>query len=383
MKKKLFLMALTATALVSCSHDEVLKLQQDEIKFSIVTDNQSRAENVYCNNNLPESFNVSAVYDSKTYIDNDEISYINRSWVNNSGTRYWPNEGDVTFYAHQNTNGCFNWNETSPTIKDYAVDTDVAKQLDLIYARKTQAKSDVPVELNFHHALSQIVFKAKNTNANLYVEIEGVSVCKVGNKNTFTFPSKDTDTKVGEHNGTATTFDDTWGTWANLTSGTTTYPVTFTAVPVEGDNNEVSLTSANETGKEYSKNALLLLPQTTTKWDVASADAEGTPADQDGSYFLVKCLIYNVAGANVAKTTDVCLWGEDGKAKELAIPAAFTWEQGKKYVYTFVFGKGNGGYNPDPTDPTPEPVLVPITFDITVDDFVPVTPDNELESGIN
>ena len=36
-----------------------------------------------------------------------------------------------------------------------------------------------------------------------------------------------------------------------------------------------------------------------------------------------------------------------------------------------LFGEG-GGFNPDPDpeNPDPEPVLVPITFAVTVDDFV-------------
>ena len=45
--------------------------------------------------------------------------------------------------------------------------------------------------------------------------------------------------------------------------------------------------------------------------------------------------------------------------------------QGKKYIYTLIFGEG-GGYKPepDPDDPDkPEPVLVPITFNVTVDAF--------------
>ena len=87
---------------------------------------------------------------------------------------------------------------------------------------------------------------------------------------------------------------------------------------------------------------------------------------------------------------DVCLWGkqdEEGAwtTKELAIPVAFDWQQGKKYVYTLVFGEGNGGYDPDPEpDPDPEdpdPVLVPITFEITVDDFELVD-GGDIESGI-
>jgi hypothetical protein len=116
---------------------------------------------------------------------------------------------------------------------------------------------------------------------------------------------------------------------------------------------------------------MLLLPQTTTAWDTTSKPSADS---QTGSYFLVDCKICNVAGDDYASTTDIVLW--DGP---VAIPAAFTWKQGKKYIYTFVFGNGNGGYDPNPD--TPKPVLVPITFNVTVDDFVPVTqPEKPMET---
>ena len=90
---------------------------------------------------------------------------------------------------------------------------------------------------------------------------------------------------------------------------------------------------------------------------------------------MVNCLIYNVEdGSGVKGEDDVLLWGEQGEdgtctPKPLAIPADFAWEQGKKYIYTIVFGNGNGGYDPEDPDPNPDPVLVPISFEVEVDDF--------------
>ena len=66
----------------------------------------------------------------------------------------------------------------------------------------------------------------------------------------------------------------------------------------------------------------------------------------------------------------VSLVGEpdiDGKNKQV-------WKQGKRYIYTLIFGEG-GGFNPDPDPENPEPVLVPITFDVTVDEFVEYSQD--------
>lgn len=72
----------------------------------------------------------------------------------------------------------------------------------------------------------------------------------------------------------------------------------------------------------------------------------------------------------MTKFVGVSLVGET--VAETDQPAAQVWKQGKRYVYTLIFGEG-GGFNPenpDPENPDPEPVLVPITFDVTVDNFV-------------
>ena len=377
--------------LVSCSKEEVIDVNHDgdEITFDVVTNSATRAADVYCNSNKPKEFYVSAISDGMSYIDKDHIAYENESWVNKSGVRYWP-ETAVDFYAYYNDNGSYQWSvaEGKAVAKfvDFTVNGSVAAQQDLIYAVKTnQSKpgendANTPVALNFRHALSQIVFQAKNTNANLYVEISGVDVVNVGNTNTFTFPSVDTDKNIVDHEGATADYPagaDGWGTWAELTSGTASYAVAFDAVAVKGDNNVVALTTTDDGAKdgEFNANAMLLLPQTTTAWD-----AESKLGETSGSYFLVNCIIKNVKdGSGVAGDDDVYLWGAANAPKKLAIPVAFNWEQGKKYIYTLVFGEGNGGYEPDPEDPTPDPVLVPITFTVTVDDFV--TPDaTEVES---
>lgn len=359
--KKILFSAAMALVLVSCSRDEVIEINRDsdEIRFGVVTDAATRAADVYCNNNLPGAFTVYANHNGKTYIDGDLIQKENNAWVNKTGVRYWP-EGNVSFYAHVNGTG-FTWASGGvPTIEDYTVPTAVADQKDLLYAVKTQSEGQVT--LNFRHALSQIVFQAKNTNANLYVEIDGVTICNLGNVNTFTYPTANTDDNIINHDGVGeTTTTGAWGTWVNLTGGNTDYPVTFDAVSVPGDGAVKFLTNTNNTGKEFSSNAMLLLPQTTTAWDTTTKPSADT---QTGSYFLVDCKICNVAGDAYADS-DVVLW--EGPA---AVPVTINWEQGKKYIYTFVFGDGNGGYDPDPDTPTP--VLLPITFDVTVDDFVPV-----------
>lgn len=375
--------ALMALAAASCTKSEVLETNSGEIRFNVVANSATKAADVYCNNNMPGEFMVYAVSDDKTYIDGDRIVRNGSDWENQSGVRYWP-ETEVDFYAHVNAGDAFIWSGSSaPTVENFTPSTTVADQVDLLYAVKTkQSKQDTPVELNFRHALSQIVFNAKNTNANLYVEIAGVKVANVGGTNTFTYPETDTDSKFVSHDGTGTLPDTGAGSWAVLTSGDASYEVNFNAIPVFGNSTVVDLTTANDSGKEFNSQAMLLLPQTTTAW-VPSKDSN-TPSEKNtGSYFLIDCAIWNVAGTAVDKDTDVQLWGEGGNTKELSIPVAFTWKQGKKYIYTLVFGQGNGGYDPDPDpdDPDPKPVLVPIDFTVSVDDFQVEDPI-EVESGL-
>ena len=407
MKKSYLLGALGLLAMASCSQDETIGINHDgdEITFNVVANNATRAADVYCNQNLPKEFYVSAISDGKTYIDKDYVTGSNGNWTNTSGTRYWP-ETPVDFYAHVNGEASYKWSvdgagKATAKFENFTVNNTVGSQEDLLYAVKTnQSKTNGTVNLNFRHALSQIVFQAKNTNENLYVEIAGVSVANVGGTNTFTFPSANTETNI-EHNNYDTDgdgvyedgefgsipYDASWGTWDNLTSRTEKYDVDFDKTPVEGNNTLVSLTTANDAGKEYNSKAMLLLPQKTTAWDPETNPLPGATGNT-GSYLLVDCAIFNVAGDDYADG-DVCLWGKPQGSgwttKELAIPVAFDWQQGKKYVYTLVFGEGNGGYDPNPDpDPDPEdpdPVLVPITFEIEVDEFVPVN-GGEIESGI-
>lgn len=393
--------ALLALAAVSCTKSEVLESNDGEIRFNVVANNATKADAIYCNNNKPSEFTVYAESsEGKTYINGDKITSPDdgNTWVNESGTRFWPNDLSLDFYAV--VNGKIDWNEgaaegTAPaSIVNFEVPTDVAAQKDLLYAVKTdQAKTGGAdkmdaVALNFRHALSQIVFNAKNTNENLYVEVSGVSIVNVANINTFAFPIADTDDNIDNHDGSydsTINYNDSWGKWNTLTPGATVYPVNFGTVKVEGNKTLVDLTTNATIKGEYNTNALLMLPQTSTAWNPETVPSPGLGGNaSNGSYFLVNCAIYNVSGDSFDPDLDTPLWASQAEHKQVAIPVAINWEQGKKYIYTFIFGEG-GGYDPedpDPEDPDkPDPVLIPITFEVTVDDFVEV-PATDVEMGL-
>ena len=391
MKKILFSAAL-ALVFVSCSRDEVVEVNRDgdEIQFNVVSDAATRATDVYCNNNMPTEFRVWAnayvpnATEGAPYIIGDVIAREGNApytWKNTSGLRYWP-AGELEFYAEVNAGDNFFWNDGRPEILDYEVPVEVSLQKDLLYASTRATKEDGAVKLNFRHALSQIVFDAKNMNPNLYVEIKGVTICNLANVGTLKLGADPgTDGNFENHLGSENTTQPDRNGWKKehssameLTGGDMDYSVTFAPVPVPGNGATKQLTSQKDgvvaNTKEYCTKAMLLLPQTTTAWAPAAGNGKPGAATQTGTYFLVDCKIYNVSDASKGYQStyegDVCLWD-----KPVAIPAAFNWKEGKKYKYTFVFGNENGGFNPDPVpDPDPEPVLTPITFEVTVDDFV-------------
>lgn len=364
----------SCTLIASCSNDEVTEISDaDAISFGATTGSISRATNVYCNANMPVAFNVWASYTdgslTSTYINGDEITLQNGRWVNSTGTRYWPATGTLDFYAVVNDGGKMNWNNGVPAIEGFDVSTTLANQTDLLYAVKTgQSKptDGSKVMLNFRHALSQVVFRAVNTNPNLYVEVEGVTICNVTSGGTYTFSAASTDGNIDDHSGNGIYQNAGRGSWALNFGSKANYAASFSAVALNGDSSaaSLSLTDTDEAGKAWD-NVMMLLPQgATAAWDPKN----GKPVDSTGTYFLVKCKIWNVAGDSHT-ANDVVLWSDaSGNAADVAVPVSINWEEGKKYVYTFIFGEGNGGYDPE----DPKPVLFPITFDVSVDDFVNV-----------
>ena len=220
--------------------------------------------------------------------------------------------------------------------------------------------------------LSQIEFQAQNLNSKIFVKIDGVSVKQVYSVGDFSVNVEtannyeDTDHEFGT---TPVDPDPRVGRckWEN--QGTkTSYDVTFDLTSVSSS--ATSLTVTDESGKEYNGNTMYLLPQTLTAWNKSVAAADPS---QTNSYFIVNALIYNMPTPSSTPEEQVVVWGDNSsgswKTKPIAIPvpASTTWEDGKRYVYTFVFTTtGNGGYDPTTNDP----VLTPITLKVTVDDFV-------------
>ena len=203
------------------------------------------------------------------------------------------------------------------------------------------------------------MFKGKCENSKIYVEISGVQICKIKNVGDFALPTASTDAKNINHgpSGWETSLaSGNYGVWSNQ-EGSVTNAVSFAATALTDAGVNLTYTTA-----DYATNNIIyMVPQTLTPWEASNG---GTiPASQDGSYFLLTAKIWNVAGVAVDKDNDVVIYDGD-----IAIPTDNrVFEGGKRYVYTFIFtAGGNGGWTPDPVTP----VLTPVKFTVTVDDFV-------------
>ena len=388
MKKHLVLGALAVLALAACTKSEVVELNKgNEISLTAVTGkNLTKAADGYCNNKLPGDFQVwastSTTDPKKVYFQNETYSDTESSGTYTSATaHYWPAE-KLDFFALKNQNGDVAFDATTPkiTVTGYRVESTPATQKDFLYAvKKGVSKPEGgKTNLNFRHALSQIEFKAKNLNKNIHVEIDGVQVVNVKNTGDFE-ATKATDTNFEHHENNDNADTDNRGdsrcSWANQ-GGKATYAASFTQTTVTY-NTSVSLTSDDASG-EYNSNTMYLLPQSITPWDPSNPSDMPKACDSNNAYFIVKALIYNVADPSVPFVAgdNVVLWGKesspgagDWSTKEIAvkIPASQTWEDGKRYVYTFNFTTyGTGGTDPG----TGTPVLTPIELTVSVDDFV-------------
>lgn len=375
MRSKLFYGLIASMALTACSTDELVSVNENgnEISYGIGAETPSRALDSYCNSVLPGSFKVWASTSStgNLYIDGDLIVKSGNgstSYTDATAKRFWPEES-LDFFGEVNGDNNFDFNGGQPKFNDFTVADAVGQQVDLLYGVKRGVSHEV-VQMNFRHALSQIVFRARNTNPKLHVEVSGVAVGHIGSQATFTFPATgNTDPNYENHTdmGDATVLPGA-GIWTDAQASLLKqYEARFAPVTVGSDLTGLTLPGDNHVNGFA--NAMMLIPQTVQAWD-PSVKGE----TYNGAYFLVKCKLANIAGTEYNASTDQTLY--DGYA---AIPVEIDWKQGVRYIYTFVFGEGNGGYLPNPDNP--QPVLTEISFDVNTDDFVPVEKDPTVMDG--
>lgn len=372
---KILAVAVVATVFASCSNEEELanvgKSESNAIRFAGISGlSDTRTTPIGTQNLISTNFDVMAFMssDNALFMGGKHVSeasdhgvkivYKKSAWDYDDPDKvaYWPTSGDVDFYA------------VSPAITDdlvlqgFAYDmTSAAKTIsystvdeynsegtnhDVMYAvtkgRNKENNGTMPVQMNFKHILSQVVFKAKTTSSILEVDVDSVKIHNFVHSGTFTLPA----VPAGEP---------AMSDWKLSPAAKGAYTVKLNAANVKTKNAVVNLSDMNS--------PLMLIPQKLTKWSPYSA---GTAVSIPEADKAKKCYLEI---SMKLKQNDSYLIGSAAEYKTVYVPFdnAAGWEPGKRYIYTLIFG---GGY-----DDQGEPILSPITFVAATADWADASAD--------
>lgn len=349
MKKHLFLVAMAALAMASCSKDEQTDINPNRngqaIDFRAAMGTRATETTVA---NL-SSIYVTALKGTQTYFDQVNFTKSN-GFFNSQDSYYWPgDDSELTFYAYApsttDLNATVTITSTDKKLTDFTPNTAIDKQVDFITADATGKKSTNEangVELTFAHQLAQIGIAAKSSNTTYKYTVKGVKLVNILNMGTFEFSNAEWETKA----------------WAQATTADLSEYV-FTLAKDAQSQPQTSIVLTANLASLVDENAMLI-PQQLVK--LANVGTDPNKTVNNGAYIAVNITITTSAtGATV----------HDGW---VAAPIDTKWANGNKYIYQLDFSTGAGV---DPTDPE-EPILgSPIKF--TVD----VTEWNNADTPIN
>lgn len=369
---KILAVAVVATVFASCSNEEELanvgKSESNAIRFAGISGlSDTRTTPIGTHNLTSTNFDVMAFMssDNALFMGGKHVSgvsdhgvkivYNTSAWDYDDKDKmaYWPTVGDVDFYAVSPAitddlvlqGFVYDMTSAAKTISYSTVDEYNSKGTnhDVMYAvtkgRNKKNNGTMPVQMNFKHILSQVVFKAKTTSSILEVDVENVKIHNFVHSGTFTLPA-------GEP---------AMSDWKLSPAAKGAYTVKLNAANVKTKNAVVNLSDMNS--------PLMLIPQKLTKWSTYSA---GTAVSIPEADKAKKCYLEI---SMKLKQNDSYLIGSAAEYKTVYVPFdnATGWEPGKRYIYTLIFG---GGY-----DDQGEPILSPITFYAATADWADASAD--------
>lgn len=368
---KILAVAVVATVFASCSNEEELanvgKSESNAIRFVGISGlSDTRTTPIGTHNLTSTNFDVMAFMssDNALFMGGKHVSgasdhgvkivYKTSAWDYDDPDKvaYWPTSGDVDFYAVSpaitddlvRQGFAYDMTSTAKTISYTTVDEYDSKGTnhDVMYAvtkgRNKENNGTKPVQMNFKHILSQVVFKAKTTSSILEVDVENVKIHNFVLSGKFTLPA----------------VEPAMSDWKLSPAAKGAYTVKLNAANVKTKNAVVELSDMNS--------PLIMIPQKLTKWSTSTGAAVSIHEADNAieSYLEISMKL---------KQNDSYLIGSATEYKTVYVPFdnATGWEPGKRYIYTLIFG---GGY-----DDQGEPILSPITFDATTVDWADASAD--------
>ena len=361
-KSTVMLGAIFGTLLMGCSDEEIANMEtssRNAIGFNVLSNAaETRATPTTPDNLTSTDFDVFAFtadgtafmgkVDTEFGHDGVKIVYKNGKWDYDDPNelRYWPNEA-LDFYAFNptaiegNMDSHYMWEVTKDEQKIYysCVDeyggTHGHENHDVMYAiakGQTKDTNSGKVKFTFKHILSQVVFKAKTQYDNMQVDIDVIKIHNFKFAGAFTLPAA----------------ADGTGSWS---SSDLAFPHAFTVVK----NANITVNSNTEATDITTNAPMLNIPQELTAWKVSeTATKNKLEADNAKQCYLeIACKI---------RQSGAYLLGSASEYKTIYVPFGDTWEQGRRHIYTLIFG---GGF-----DDQGEAVLNPIQFDAETADWV-------------
>ena len=366
-KSTVMLWAIFGALLMGCSDEEIANVEtssRNAIGFNVLSNAaETRATPTTPSNLTSTDFDVFAFTADGTAfmgkVDTDfehdgvKIVYKDGKWDYDDANdlRYWPSEA-LDFYAFnpgtvsEDMMVFYSWEATKDVQKisytcmdEYGSGTTHANY-DVMYAMakgQTKDMNNGIVKFNFKHILSQVVFKAKTQYDNMQVDIDMIKIHNFKFAGAFTLPAA----------------ADGTGSWS---SSDLAFPHAFTVVK----NANITVNSNTEATDITTNTPMLNIPQELTAWKV-SETATKSKLEADNAkqcYLEIACKI---------RQSGAYLLGSASEYKTIYVPFGDTWEQGKRHIYTLIFG---GGY-----DDQGEAVLNPIQFDAETTGWVDADKD--------
>ena len=300
---------------------------------------------------------------------------------------FWQAGSELRFFAinpvKENWHGTLTIDKTSASFSNVTIPNNIEDQKDLVIGSVTaQANSHMDgngVGLTLNHILSQINFKAVNTNKRLTYHIAAIRIVHAKNADSYTFNPANSQT----------------GVWTGKPSGDVTYELDFKKNPIVLDGTKKTDGTAadnydrTEAFLTHAGHGAMLVPQLLTPWNGAEVVENTAPFD-GGSYIA---LLVNVRFTNgtwvypkKANGNEDYGWIAIPLPKNNAANDKAEWKMGNKYIYTLNLSEGCGKVapeNPNPdggkvepdgaTDPKPGANIFgkPIKFTVTLAPWTP------------
>ena len=401
MKKAFYMMAAAAIALSSCSSEETTDVAKSTaISFRPTVGFNSRGaelNNTNFNDMWVYAYDLKATTGAGNGFEGEKFTKQGTSNDFLPDTPlFWQAGSELRFFAinpvKENWHGTLEIAKTGASFSNVSIPTNIEDQKDLVIgsasAKATNHMDGTGVGLTLNHILSQINFKAVNTNKRLTYHIAAIRIKHAKNTDSYTFNPTSSQT----------------GVWAGNPSGDVTYELDFKKNPIVLDGTKKTDGTAadnydrTEAFLTHAGHGAMLVPQLLTPWNGAEVVENTAPFD-GGSYIA---LLVNVRFTNgtwvypkKANGNEDYGWIAIPLPKNNAANDKAEWKMGNKYIYTLNLSEGCGKVapeNPNPdggkvepdgaTDPKPGANIFgkPIKFTVTL---APWTPNPADGNGTN